>query len=76
MKSLSKQDISRNTQSQAKLCCALLGSSIPWSANLVEMHYLLTSPVILDDKRLEKLLGELPKTPYKQGIQQTLASIS
>ena len=24
----------------------------------------------------EKLLGELPKTPYKQGIQQTLASIS
>jgi hypothetical protein len=42
---------------------------------LVEMHYLLTSPVILDDARLKNLLGELPKMPYKQGIRQTLASI-
>jgi len=43
---------------------------------LVEMHYLQTSPVILDDARLTNLLGQLPKTPYKEGIRQTLASIS
>lgn len=47
----------------------------PLVREMVEMHYLLTSPVILDDTRLKDLLGELPKTPYKQGILQTLASI-
>jgi len=42
---------------------------------LVEMHYLQTSPVILDDSRLKALLGDLAKTPYKEGIRQTLDSM-
>jgi hypothetical protein len=42
---------------------------------VVEMHYLQTSPVILDDTKLTNLLGELHKTPYIEGIRQTLAAI-
>ena len=30
---------------------------------MVEMHYLLTEPVIMDDSALEKLIGPLSKTP-------------
>jgi nucleoside-diphosphate-sugar epimerase len=58
-----------------KTLLRIFGLFNPMVRELVEMHYLLTSPVILDDTRLKNLLGELPKTPYKQGILQTLASI-
>ncbi len=58
-----------------KTMLRLFGIFNPMLREMVEMHYLLTSPVILDDTRLRNLLGELPKTPYKQGIRQTLASI-
>ena len=53
----------------------IFGLFNPMVRELVEMHYLLTSPVILDDTRLKNLLGDLPKTPYKEGIRQTLVSI-
>ncbi|HMD21511.1 MAG TPA: NAD-dependent epimerase/dehydratase family protein [Alloacidobacterium sp.] len=58
-----------------KTMLRIFGIFNPLVREMVEMHYLLTSPVILDDTRLKNLLGELPKTPYKQGISQTLASI-
>jgi nucleoside-diphosphate-sugar epimerase len=58
-----------------KTMLRIFGIFNPLVREMVEMHYLLTSPVILDDTRLKDLLGELPKTPYKQGILQTLASI-
>ena len=58
-----------------KTMLRIFGLFNPMVRELVEMHYLLTSPVILDDTRLKNLLVELPKTPYKQGILQTLASI-
>ena len=58
-----------------KTMLRIFGLFNPLVREMVEMHYLLTSPVILDDTRLKDLLGELPKTPYKQGILQTLASI-
>jgi nucleoside-diphosphate-sugar epimerase len=41
---------------------------------LVEMHYLLTEPVILDDSALQQLIGAIPKTPYAEGVRQTLAA--
>lgn len=53
----------------------IFGLFNPMIRELVEMHYLQTSPVILDDTRLKNLLGELPKTPYKEGIRQTLGSM-
>jgi len=42
---------------------------------MVEMHYLLSDPLIMDDAALQRLLGPIPKTPYSDGIRQTLASI-
>jgi nucleoside-diphosphate-sugar epimerase len=58
-----------------KTMLRIFGLFQPMVRELVEMHYLQTSPVILDDTRLKNLLGELPKTPYKEGIRQTLAEI-
>lgn len=42
---------------------------------LVEMHYLQTTPVLLDDSALRGLLGPLPKTSYDEGIRATLAAL-
>jgi hypothetical protein len=36
------------------------------------MHYLWTTPVKLDDTRLRKLLPNLKKTPYAEGIEATI----
>ncbi|HVW76324.1 MAG TPA: NAD-dependent epimerase/dehydratase family protein [Alloacidobacterium sp.] len=58
-----------------KTMLRVMGVFDPMLRELVEMHYLQTSPVILDDSRLATLLGGLQKTPYKEGIRQVLASI-
>lgn len=42
---------------------------------MVEMHYLLDDPLIMDDSALQRLLGPIRKTPYAEGIRQTLAAI-
>jgi nucleoside-diphosphate-sugar epimerase len=42
---------------------------------LVEMNYLMTDPVIMDDSALQDLIGKVRKTPYHEGIRQTLAAI-
>jgi len=42
---------------------------------MVEMHYLLADPLIMDDAALQRLLGPIAKTPYAEGIRQTLAAI-
>jgi hypothetical protein len=39
---------------------------------LVEMHYLLTNPVLLDDAALRNLLGGIRKTPYEDGLRISL----
>ncbi|WP_342374525.1 NAD-dependent epimerase/dehydratase family protein [Myxococcus stipitatus] len=51
----------------------LLGLFDPFMRELVEMHYLMTTPVLMDDTELRQLLGEVHKTPYTEGIRQTLA---
>jgi nucleoside-diphosphate-sugar epimerase len=38
---------------------------------LVEMRYLAETPVILDDSKLRRHLGEVRKTPYAEGIRQS-----
>jgi nucleoside-diphosphate-sugar epimerase len=58
-----------------KLVLRALGLFNPLLRELVEMHYLLTSPVILEDTRLSALLGGLRKTSYEEGIRATLASM-
>jgi hypothetical protein len=43
----------------------------PVLRELVEMHYLWTTPVKLDDTRLRQLLPN-QQTPYPEGIRQTI----
>jgi hypothetical protein len=44
----------------------------PLLAELREMYYLQTTPVILDDAKLRRFLGDLRKTPYSEGIRTTV----
>jgi hypothetical protein len=41
----------------------------------VEMNYLWTTPVKLDDTRLRRLLPNLRKTPYAEGIHATIEAM-
>ena len=54
----------------------LAGLFNPFMREMVEMHYLLTTPIIMDDTALNELLGGLSKTSYADGIKQTLATMS
>jgi nucleoside-diphosphate-sugar epimerase len=53
----------------------VLGLFNPLLREMVEMHYLLTEPLIMDDSALQKLIGPIAKTPYPEGIRQTLAAM-
>lgn len=50
----------------------LIGLFNPIMRELVEMNYLLTTPVLLDDSALHGLLGEIRKTPYDEGLRISL----
>jgi nucleoside-diphosphate-sugar epimerase len=54
----------------------IMGVFNPFFREVAEMHYLWTTPVALDDSRLRRLLPDLRKTSYEDGIQQTLTRIS
>jgi len=63
---------------KTRLCVAgkfmlrVLGLFNPFLREVVEMHYLWTTPVKLDDTRLRQLLPDLRKTPYTEGIRTTI----
>ncbi len=44
----------------------------PLLRELVELNYLATTPVILDDSKLERHLGSVRKTSYGEGIRLTM----
>ena len=50
----------------------VLGLFNPFLREVVEMQYLWTTPVKLDDTRLRQLLPNLHKTPYTEGIRRTV----
>jgi nucleoside-diphosphate-sugar epimerase len=52
----------------------VLGLFDPMLRELVEMDYLHTTPVLLDDSALRGLL-EVRKTPYAEGIRRTLEAM-
>lgn len=58
-----------------KTMLRLIGLFNPFMREMVEMHYLMTEPLILDDSALHQLIGPIHKTPYAQGIRQTLAAV-
>jgi len=57
-----------------KTMLRLIGLRDPLMRELVEMHYLLTTPVLMDDSDLHNLLGNVSKTTYDEGIRRTLAA--
>jgi len=50
----------------------LLGLFQPMMKEMVEMHYLQTTPVLMDDSALEKLLGGVKKTSYAEGVRRSV----
>jgi nucleoside-diphosphate-sugar epimerase len=46
----------------------------PLMRELVEMNYLMTEPLVLDDSRLQELIGPVKKTPYDAGIRASYAA--
>ena len=75
------EEIARQTNKPLKFRTAgktmlrVLGLFNPMLREMVEMHYLLTQPVLMDDRALENLIGPLAKTPYDDGVRLTLASM-
>ena len=59
-----------------KMVLRLIGLFNPLMREMVEMHYLFTEPVLMDDSALQKLIGPLHKTPYAEGVRLTLAATS
>ena len=53
-----------------KTTLRLMGLFNPLMREMVEMNYLQTSPVVLDDSALRGLLGDIKKTTYDEGIRQ------
>ncbi|MEI9898542.1 MAG: hypothetical protein WDN28_32980 [Chthoniobacter sp.] len=58
-----------------KFMLRLMGLFNPFLRELVEMHYLITTPVVVDDRALESLIGPLKKTSYDEGIDACLRAI-
>jgi len=58
-----------------KTMLRLFGLFNPLMREMVEMHYLLSDPVVMDDGALQQLLGPIHKTPYSDGVRQCLAAI-
>jgi nucleoside-diphosphate-sugar epimerase len=57
-----------------KTMLRLLGLFDPVLRELVEMNYLVTDPLIVDDSALQQLLGSVAKTPYSEDVRQSLAA--
>ncbi|KAH0444877.1 epimerase [Paraburkholderia fungorum] len=53
-----------------KTMLRLLGLFNPLMRELVEMNYLMTESVVLDDTALVELIGPIKKTSYEEGIRR------
>jgi nucleoside-diphosphate-sugar epimerase len=58
-----------------KFLLRVLGLFNPFLREVVEMHYLWTTPVKLDDTCLRQLLPNLYKTPYAEGVRLTIEAM-
>jgi nucleoside-diphosphate-sugar epimerase len=52
----------------------VLGLFNPIIRELVEMNYLMTDPMVLDDSALQTLIGPIHKTPYEEGIRRSFTA--
>lgn len=53
----------------------VMGLFNPLMRELIEMNYLQSTPVVLDDSAIQKLLGPVKKTSYDEGIRKTLEAM-
>ncbi len=53
----------------------MMGFFNPLMRELVEMQYLQTNPVIMDDSALRGLLPHIHATGYDEGIARTLSAM-
>jgi nucleoside-diphosphate-sugar epimerase len=53
----------------------VMGWFNPLMREMVEMNYLFQTAVIMDDSAIHRLLGNIKKTSYEDGIRQTLSAI-
>jgi nucleoside-diphosphate-sugar epimerase len=60
-----------NLRVATKFLLRVMGLFNPFLREVLEMHYLWTNPVILDDRRIHALLPGVQKTPYEEGIRLT-----
>ena len=58
-----------------KTMLRLIGLFNPLMREMVEMHYLLTDPLLMDDGALQRLIGPLHKTSYVDGVRRCLAAV-
>ncbi len=58
-----------------KLVIRAMGIANPIFRELVEMHYLWTEPVFLDGAKVRAVLGDVPTTPYADGVAATIAAM-
>ncbi len=74
-------EMERQTGAKLKLRVAgktmlrLIGLFNPFMREMVEMNYLMTEPLVMDDSALQRLIGPIHKTPYVEGVRQMLAAI-
>jgi nucleoside-diphosphate-sugar epimerase len=57
-----------------KIGLRLIGLFQPMMKELVEMHYLQTTPVLMNDSGLIGLLGDVHKTSYAEGVRLSVES--
>lgn len=56
----------------SKKMISMMGIFSPFMREMVEMMYLTEHPVLLSGEKYEKEIHSLPRTPYKQGITETI----
>lgn len=62
----------KSVSTVSKNLIRLLGLFNANMREVVEMFYLNEEPVVLDGKKYESLIGPIPRTPYRKGLQETL----
>lgn len=58
-----------------KFGLTLLGLFIPVMKEIVEMLYLTKEPLVLSGAKYERVVGVIPKTPFEQGLAETVSSL-
>ena len=54
----------------------LLGLFNKQMAEAVELFYLNEEPVLLDSEKYEQRIGPLPRTPYREGLKETIKHLA